>query len=195
MEVQNLRFCQECGREILDDYGFCPACGAFYDNRRKAEQLGSANVRTEPQTGPTEEQEAARIAYQTYMQQLSERIYINNMRLTLVMLVVWVALSFILAACLFSGNETLLSWVKASFVMGGSPVHEATILVFSGGLALISTVLCALRKYWYVAFYSCFASTLLSATLILFDDRICIYFFLCGLLASLRVRNLRPMFE
>ena len=63
MEVKNVRFCQECGREILEDFGFCPACGAFYDKPRESGPVGSANVRTEQTTGPSEtEQEAARAA-------------------------------------------------------------------------------------------------------------------------------------
>ncbi len=196
MEVQNMRFCRECGREILDDYGFCTACGAVYDIKCKAATAANANVRTEQTTGPTDEELLARQqAYVVYMDDLRERMYVSNMKLTVLMLAIWVALAAAIAVSLFSGLEPLLYWVYISFNMGGSPMYEGAIVGASGVLALISVIMCHRKKHWSVAFYTCFASTLLSAFLLLFDDRICIYFFLCGLLASLRVRNLRPMFE
>ncbi len=194
MEAQNLRFCRECGREIVDDYGFCTACGAVYDRRAQGVPSGNANVRTETATGPTDEERAAQ-AYMVYMDDLRERMYISNLKLTVVMLAIWVALAAVIAAGLLTGFQPLMDFVRNSFNMGNNPLAEGTIIAASGVLALVSAHLCSQKKRWNVAFYTCFASTLLTAPLIVFDSRICIYFFLCGLLASLRVRNLRPIFE
>lgn len=196
MEVQNIRFCQECGREILEDYGFCPACGAIYRKPVQNDQIGSANVRTESPVQPSEaEKDAARVEYQLYMNQLREQIYISNMKLTLVMLGIWIVLSAVLSFCLLSGPGAFLDWVRSTFAMGNSPMYEGAIIASSGIMALVSAVACYKRKFWNVAFYSCFTSTILTALLIFFDDRVCLYLFLCGLLASLRVKNLRPMFK
>ena len=193
MEDLGIRYCQECGREILDDYGFCTACGWTYRKEQKSVP-GSANVRTD--SAPvTDSAEAARIAYQAMQEAFHQQVLENNRKFTVYLLEIWIGMVFFMVTGLASGSGQMFDSVKLIFGVGNHAVYELAIIGTSGALAMVSAILCSVKRHWAVAFATCLASTVVTALLIFFDDRMCLYFFLCGLITSLRVRNIRMAFS
>lgn len=196
MENKNVRYCLACGYEITEDYGFCPACGYYYETPRKDES-GSSNVRTEQnvQQGPTPEQmEEIQRAFQQYAEDYRRRVLENQHKANLFMLGIWCILSGIMSLALFTGNEELLPALLSGFGFGNHELFEAVTLGCSFIFVLISLICCALRKYWIVALASCLLSAFSTLALIYHTESICVYLFLFGLLASLRIKNSKVLF-
>lgn len=195
MDIPNVRICLECGREITEDYGFCPACGAVYRRAAPAAE-GSANERSVPQEQTRiEQEEAARIAYQTYMEDFHRQVLNNNLKMTVFMIEIWIGMAAFMIAGLLSGVESMQDTVRTIFGVGNNREIEAAVIASSALLAAVSASLCWMKKYWNIAFTTCLASALVTSVLIYYGDRMGIYFLLCGLLTTLRIKNIRAAFQ
>lgn len=195
MDLPNVRYCLECGREITDDFGFCTACGAVYRNPVPAAS-GSANARPEsPQQTRIEEENAARIAYQTYMEDFHRRVVENNLKMTVFMLEIWIAMAAFILAGLYSGVQQMEDLVMSAFGLGNHADVEGIIILVSAILAAVSASLCWSRRYYDIAFAACLVSALVTSALLYYGDRMSIYFLLCGLLTSFRIRSVRSAFH
>lgn len=190
------RFCLECGREITDDFGFCPACGCVYE-RRSSHSSDSGNVRTgqEAQAGPSEEEQRAREAYAQYMNNYREQLMLNQLSMTTAMVGIWVAMAALMSLDLLLDDVPHLGSLSRFFGLGNEPSIEGIMVLVSGLCAVITVVLCKLRKNWAVALYSCLGASIVTLPLVYYGGFSCVYLFLFGLLASLRVRNLKGIFK
>ena len=193
MEVQGVRYCQECGREILDDYGFCTACGWTYRAEPRSVS-GSANVRTEQQSVPSQE-ETARIAYQAMHEAFYQQMMESNRKVTVFMLEIWIGMVFFMLSGLFAGSGPMFDTVKSIFGVGSDPMYETLIIGVSGAFAFVSAVLCSVKRHWSLALSACLISAIVTVALVFFNDMICIYFFFCGIITAIRVRNIRGAFS
>ncbi len=193
MDNLGVRYCQECGREILDDYGFCTACGWTYRAEPRS-VTGSANVRTDAPAYVPNNEEAARVAYQAMQEAFYQQMLESNRKLTVIFLEIWIGMVFFMLSGLFLRSGQFADTVHLIFGVGSNPMYETAIIGASGALATVSAVLCSVKKHWAVAFGSCIASASVTVLLLFFNDMICIYFFLCGILTALRVRNVRAAF-
>ena len=194
MEELGVRYCQECGREILEDYGFCPACGWAYRSEPR-NVSGSANVRTEaPNPAPSNE-EAARVAYQAMQEAFYQQMLESNRKITVLFLEIWIGMAFFMLSGLVVGSGAYYDSVHTIFGVGAEPAFESAILGVSAALAIISAVLCSVKRHWNVAFATCLGAAISTVALLFFNELICIYFFLCGILTALRVKNIRAVFK
>lgn len=196
MDENQGRFCTECGYQFTEDFGFCPRCGAAYRNLQ-GPTLGSANVRTEAQkpSPDMDEVKRAQEAYVTYARNIQKQIMESGRKVTIVMLMCWVILSAVLAALMLALPEDVLSDLTGATGLGNEITYEGAVLLLSCILAAVSLVYVYKKQKWKVAFITCFASTLSVLLLLAVGDTTSIYLMLCGLLATLRVRNLKPLFE
>lgn len=194
MDSFGVRYCQECGREIVDDFGFCTACGWTYRAEPKS-VTGSANVRTEAVTATPDNEEAARAAYQAMQEAFYHQMLESNRKLTVIFLEIWVGMAFFMLSGLLFRSGQFFDTVHLIFGVGADPLLESLVIGISAILAIVSAVLCSVKRFWSVAFVACLGSAGATLALLFFNELICIYFFLCGILTALRVRNIRAAFE
>ena len=190
------RFCTECGYQFAEDYGFCPRCGAEYRAGTQS-TTGSANIRTEAKNTEASQDEFRRMqdAYRNYAQSIQQQILESARSMCIIMLAIWVVMSGVLSVVSLLLPEDIVQSVTGIAGLGKVFFYEGIILLVSCALALISLVSVVKRTKWAVAFYSCLGSTFSTLALLALGDTTAIYFLLCGLLASLIVRNIKPLFK
>lgn len=190
--------CPQCGNLIQEDYGFCVACGYQY-KVEKTTDTGSANVRAEniSSTGPAnnpnsvspEDVQRAQQAYAQYMDTYRRKVLESQRQMSILCLIIWIGMSFSFGLLSFASFD--IDYGN----LGSDPVFEGTLFLISGLLAVVSTACIAIRKFWQISFFTCLASTFVTAGFFYLGETICIYFILCGLLTSFRVRNIRSTFS
>ncbi|MCQ2079477.1 MAG: hypothetical protein MJZ38_05430 [archaeon] len=190
------RICRQCGQPIMDDYGFCTACGYAYENPKKV-STDSGNVRTDSSTqGPTpDEQARAQQAYLQFAQNMQRQMLENSCSMAVFMLCIWIVMGSLFAVMCFCLPEDLAEQYTGVVGLGRQMFFEGCVLIASVALAVVSMVLCRKRVQWKIATYSCLASAFTALLLLYVGDTTGIYFLLCGLLCTLRIRGIRPLFS
>lgn len=194
MEETQGFFCNECGYQATENFGFCPRCGARYTRASVIDVTTSLNGNDSQPTSASPNQNT-QDAYLNYAKSIQKQFLENGRTVTMIMLGVWVLMSMSLSVTLFLLPENIVSQVGDYTGLGKQLIFEGSVLMVSCALAVVSLVFIYLRKKWEIALYSCISSTFVTVLLLLVGDSTGIYFMLCGLLTSLRVRNLKPLFS
>ncbi len=186
--------CTECGYLATENFGFCPKCGAQYRSSGSPFPTSADNGGAGPSQNASMDQ-AAQDAYLNYVKTIQQQFLESGRTVTLAMLGIWIVIALSLSVTLFCLPADIVSQLGGYTGLGRQLTFEGCVLLASAAFAAVSLFFIYKRKNWSIAFYSCLCSTFVTVLLLFVNDYTGIYFMLCGLLTSLRVRNLKPLFS
>ncbi len=194
MEESPSFICTECGYLAVENFGFCPRCGAKYHSPVSSGTTSVENDGVRPGQDASVDQ-ATQDAYLNYVKTIQQQFLESGRTVTLAMLGIWIVIALSLSITLFCLPANIVSQLGDYTGLGRQLTFEGCVLLASAIFAAVSLFFIYKRKKWSIAFYSCLCSTFVTVLLLFVNDYTGIYFMLCGLLTSLRVRNLKPLFS